>query len=193
VALLGLLLINANRAVSVDSLVDALWGASDRMSALKRLRVAVVRLRRTLDVEGGPGASALRTVGGGYLLTVEPDELDSSVFERRVEEGRRALETGDARRGREVLDEALAIGCGGALAEVAYQEFAQPEIRRLEELRLGALEARIEAADLRLGDHAGLIGELEGLVAAYPGRERLAGQLMVALYRCERQGEALDV
>jgi DNA-binding SARP family transcriptional activator/Mrp family chromosome partitioning ATPase len=191
-ALLALLLINANRALSRDRLIDALWGSLGPPGAVKRLHVAIARLRRSLDGEGVRGESVLRTVAGGYVLVVRPGELDAEVFETRVEEGRRALESGATERARDVLGEALAIWRGSALATVAYAEFAQPEIRRLEELRLSALEARVDA-ELRLGEHTGVIGELEGLVAAYPGRERLAAQLMLALYRCGRQGEALEV
>ena len=192
VALLALLLVNANRALSSDRLIDALWGSLGAAGSVKRLQVAIARLRRSLDVEGVRGESALRTVAGGYLLVVRPGELDAEVFQTRAEEGRRALQDGEAARAREVLGEALELWRGPALAAVAYAEFAQPEIRRLEELRLSAHEARVDA-ELRLGGHGGPIGELEALVAAHPGRERVAAQLMLALYRGGRQGDALDV
>jgi DNA-binding SARP family transcriptional activator/tetratricopeptide (TPR) repeat protein len=192
VALLALLLVNANRALSSDRLIEALWGDRGPAGALKRLQVAVARLRRALDPEGAQQESVLRTTAGGYLLAVAPGELDAEVFQARVQEGRRALDAGDARRARDVLREALAIWRGPPLAEVAYEEFAQAEIRRLEELRLAALEARVES-ELESGEHAGLIGELEALVAAYPARERLAAQLMLTLYRSGRQGDALEV
>jgi len=191
-ALLALLLINANRALSRDRLIDALWGSLGSPGAVKRLHVAIARLRRSLDGEGVRGESVLRTVAGGYLLVVRPGELDAEVFQTRVEEGRRALEAGEVAHAREVLGEALELWRGPALAAVAYAEFAQREIRRLEELRLSVHEARVDA-ELRLGGHGGLIGELEALVAAHPGRERLAAQLMLALYRGGRQGDALDV
>ena len=191
VALLAVLLVHANRAVSSDRLIDLLWG--DRGPAAdKRLHAAIYRLRHTLDPEGRQGESALRTVAGGYLLAVGPGELDAEVFQTRLQDGCRALERGDARRARHVLAEALGMWRGPPLADVAYEDFAQQEIRRLKELRLAALETRIEA-ELRLAEHDGLIGELESLVAAYPGRERLTGQLMLALYRCGRQREALEV
>jgi DNA-binding SARP family transcriptional activator len=192
VALLALLLLNAGRAVSSDRLIDALWGDLSRAGALKRLQVAITRLRRALDSDGAQGEPVLRTVAGGYLLAVRPGELDAEVFQERVQEGRRALQVGDAARGRKVLSEALGLWRGPALAQLAYEEFAQPEIRRLEELRLAALEARVDC-ELQLSEHAGVVGELEGLVAAHPGRESLAGQLMLALYRCGRQGDALEV
>jgi DNA-binding SARP family transcriptional activator len=191
VALLALLLVNANRALSSDQLIEALWG-DRRAGAVKRLHVTITRLRRTLDAGGVPDESVLQTVAGGYLLAVQPGELDAEVFQTRVDEGRRALENGEAARARELFGEALGMWRGPALAAVAYEAFAQPEIRRLDELRLSALEARIEC-ELRLGEHGGLIGELEVLVAAHPGRERLAAQLMLALYRGGRQGDALEV
>jgi DNA-binding SARP family transcriptional activator len=192
VTLLALLLVNANRAVSSDRLIDALWSDLGRDGALKRLQVAIARLRRALDRDGVRGDSVLRTVTGGYLLAVRPGELDAEVFQARLEEGRDALEAGQAQRARDVLTEALRMWRGPALGAVAYEEFAQPEIRRLEELRLAAIEARVDC-QLRLADHTTVIGELEGLVAAHPGRERLTAQLMLALYRCGRQGDALAV
>jgi DNA-binding SARP family transcriptional activator len=192
VALLALLLIHANRALSVDRLIEELWGDAGGDGALKRLRVAITRLRHTLDPGGGRDESVLRTVAGGYLLAVAPGELDAEVFEQQVQDGQRRLETGEAARASELLAEALAMWRGPALAEVAYEAFAQPEIRRLEELRSAAVEARLDC-ELRLGRHRSVIGELQALVAAHPGRERLAGQLMLALYRCGRQDEALDV
>jgi DNA-binding SARP family transcriptional activator/tetratricopeptide (TPR) repeat protein len=192
VALLALLLVNANRALSTDRLIEALWGSLGPSGAAKRLHVAIARLRRSLDGEDVQGESVLRTVVGGYLLAVRPGELDAEVFQTRVEEGRRTLGAGEAARARELLGEALAMWRGPALAAVAYAEFAQSEIRRLEELRLSALEAWVDTK-LRLGEHAGVIGDLEALVIAHPGRERLAGQLMLALYRGGRQGDALEV
>jgi hypothetical protein len=126
------------------------------------------------------------------MLSLESGELDAEVFAERVREGRGALDTGDPGRASELLSAALGLWRGLALAEVAFEDFAQAEIRRLEELRLVALEARIDA-ELQLGRHAQLVGELETLLAQEPTRERLAGQLMLALYRCERQADALEV
>ncbi len=191
-ALLALLLVNANRAVSGDRLIDVVWGDLGPAGALKRLQVAITRLRRVLDHGGRGGGSVLRTVAGGYLLDVQPGELDAELFATRVDDGRRLLEIGDAARARDVLREALGIWRGCALASVAAEPFAQPEIRRLEELRVAALEMRTEC-EMQLGEHSELIGELEALAGAHPGRARLAGQLMLALYRCGRQGDALDV
>ena len=189
VALLAALAVHVGRAVSTDVLIDILWG-EQRSGSSKRLQMAVSRLRRALEpLEGEP---RLRTVAGGYLLSVASDELDAEVFQRSVRDGRRALEEGDPTVASARLNDALALWRGPPLADVAFEEFAQADIRRLQELRLVALEARIEA-DLRLGRHGELIGELEALAVQEPSRERLAGQLMVALYRCDRQAQALEV
>lgn len=191
VKLLAFLLLNANRAVSADTMIDALWGA-DRDGATKRLQMAVLRLRRTLEPLDGQDGPRLRTVSGGYLLTTGPNELDAELFAQLVADGRDALEQGDLARARSQLSQALELWRGPPLAELAFEDFAQDEIRRLEELRVIALETRIEA-DLQLGRDADLIPELNRLLAHEPTRERLAGQLMTALYRSGRQAEALDV
>jgi predicted ATPase/DNA-binding SARP family transcriptional activator len=191
-SLLAFMLVHANRAVSNDALIEAVWGGHGPAGAVKRVQVAVARLRRALDSDvGSAGSSPLRTVAGGYLLAVAPGELDAWVFEARLAEGLRALDAGDHAGAAGVLRGALALWRGRALAEVAYEEFALPEVRRLEELRLVGLEARLDA-DLRLG-RTDLIAELQALFARHPTRERLAGQLMRALYGCGRQAEALDV
>ena len=190
VKLLAFLLLNANRAVSADAVIDAVWGA-ERQGAAKRLQMAVMRLRRALEPLNGQDGPRLRTVSGGYLLSVAPGEFDMEVFADRVRAGARALEEGDPRRVSELLTEALGLWRGPPLAEVSFDDFAQPEIRRLGELRLVALETRIEA-DLLLGRSAEVIGELEGLFAEHPTREHLAGQLMLALYRAGRQADALE-
>jgi DNA-binding SARP family transcriptional activator len=192
VALLAFLLVHANRAVSSDRLIDTLWGRQSPASALQNLHVTISRLRKMLGADGAGEEPVLRTVAGGYLLAVRPGELDAEVFQTRVEEGRRALEAGEAAWARQELREALEMWRGAALAEVAYEEFAQRDIRRLDELRLAAIEAHVDA-ELRLGEHSAAIVELESLVVAHPGRERLAAQLMLALYRCGRQGDALEV
>jgi DNA-binding SARP family transcriptional activator/tetratricopeptide (TPR) repeat protein len=191
VTLLAFLLLNANRAVSADEVIDAVWGAK-REGAAKRLQMGVSRLRRALAPLNGADGPRLRTVTGGYLLSVAPGELDAEVFAARVREGRRSLEADDPNDASGKLREALGLWRGPPLAEVAFEGFAQAEIRRLEELRVVALETRIEA-DLRQGRHEQLIGELEALLAEEPTRERLAGQLMLALYRSVRQADALEV
>jgi DNA-binding SARP family transcriptional activator len=146
----------------------------------------VSRLRKLLPPE------TLLTRPPGYLLQIDPEELDLRRFERRLAEGHEALAQGDAERAARVLHEALVLWRGPALAEFAFEPFAQAEIVRLEDLRLAAVEERIEA-DLALGRHADLIGELEALIAENPHRERLRGQLMLALYRSGRQAEALEL
>ena len=189
--LLAFLLLNANRAVSADAVIDGVWGP-ERDGAAKRLQMGVMRLRRALSQLDGRDGPRVRTVHGGYLMAVEPGELDAAVFADLLGDGSRALAAGDPAGASELQRRALALWRGPALAEVAFEGFAQPEIRRLEELRLSALEGRIEA-DLQLGRHAELIGELEALLATNPTREGLAGQMMLALYRAGRQADALAV
>ena len=185
-ALLALLLVHANHVLSRDRLIDELWGSEPPETAVQSLQVYVSRLRKLVP------ADTLLTRPPGYLLEIEPDELDLQRFERLLAEGRAALAQGDAGRASSLLHEALALWRGPALAEFVFEPFAQAEIRRLEELRLAAIEERIEA-DLALGRHPDLIGELEVLIADNSHRERLRGQLMLALYRCGRQPEALAV
>jgi predicted ATPase/DNA-binding SARP family transcriptional activator len=191
VALLAFFLVNANRPVSSDALNDGVWGA-ERAGAEKRLQMAVARLRKVLEPLNEGGEPVLRTVTGGYVLAVASKELDAAVFEGAVREGREALAAGEPERAAGLLADALGLWRGPPLAEVAFEDFAQPEIRRLEELHVAALEAHAEA-ELELGHHEELVVELEGLFAEHPTRERLAGQLMLALYRSGRQAEALDV
>jgi DNA-binding SARP family transcriptional activator len=180
-SLLAVLLLQANELVSTDSLIDQLWGASPPSTAAKSVQVYVSRLRKAL------GEGRLVTRGKGYLLRAEPAELDLSRFEQLADEARRAAPESAARK----LTEALALWRGPALADLAYESFAQVEIARLEEMRLTVLEQRIDA-DLARGRDAELVGELEALVARCPLRERLRCQLMLALYRSARQAEALD-
>src|SRR5262249_11161224 len=141
---------------------------------------------------GGLSDGLLATRGHGYRLRVEAGELDSDRFRELAEEGREALAAGDADRAAGLLRSGLALWRGPPLADLSYEAFAQRAITELEELRLGALEERVEA-DLVLGRHQQLVGELRALVDEHPLRERLRGQLMLALYRCGRQSEALDV
>jgi DNA-binding SARP family transcriptional activator len=191
-SLLALLVLEANRVVSTDRLIDKLWGDETPATAAKSLQVLVSRLRKVLEGErdeGGPGI--LLTRPPGYLLRVEPGELDLYRFQQLLEEGRQALAAGDSAAAAATLRSALALWRGAPLADFAYESFAQTEIARLEELRLAALEERIEA-DLALGSHADLVPELEALSTSQPLRERLRGQLMLALYRSGRQAEALQ-
>lgn len=194
-ALLAILLLHPNEPVSADRLIDDLWGARPPPAALKTLQAYVSRLRRTLDYDGGraSGSSngALVTRGHGYLLRVEAGQLDADRFRGLVEEGRRALAAGEPGRAARVLRAGLALWRGPPLTDFAYEAFAQAAIAQLEELQLGAVEDRVEA-DLQLGRHDQLVGELAALVERNPLRERLRAQLMLALYRCGRQAEALE-
>ncbi len=185
-ALLVVLLLHANETVSVDRLIDELWSDPPPATARKSVQVRVAGLRRALR------DGALLTRGSGYLIRLDADQLDLHRFERLLSDGRGALVAGDPSTAAGTLREALALWRGPALADFAYESFAQPAIARLEELRLSALELRIEA-ELALGLRAQVVGELEELIAAHPLRERLRGQLMLALYQDGRQAEALDV
>jgi YVTN family beta-propeller protein len=184
-ALLALLLVNANHVVSRDRLIDELWGEQAPETAVSTLQTYISRLRKVLP------ADKLLTRPPGYLLELEDGELDLRRFERLLAEARDAVAAGDPERAAHDLHDALALWRGPALAEFAFEPFAQAEIGRLENLRLAAVEDRIDA-DLALGRHADLIGELEALIAENPHRERLRGQLMLALYRSGRQAEALQ-
>jgi DNA-binding SARP family transcriptional activator len=186
-ALLAVLLLHAGEVVSTDRLIDELWGDDPPATAAHTVQVFVSRLRKAL----GDGGAALVTAAPGYAVRLEPGALDLERFEQLVSEGRSALEEGDADAASARLRDALALWRGPALADFSYEAFAQPAIARLEELRLSALADRIEA-DLALGRHGELIGELESLVAEHPLRERFRGQLMLALYRSGRQADALD-
>src|SRR5262245_26639879 len=190
-ALLAVLLLHRNEVVSVDRLIDELWEDDPPATAVKTAQVHVSQLRKTLgrDQRGNSG-EILVTQSPGYLLRVEADELDADRFERLADEGRRALRSGEPEYATRLLLEALSLWRGSALADFSGDPFAQIEAARLEEARVYAIEDRIDA-DLALGRHQVLIGELEALIQAHPVRERLRGQLMLALYRSDRQAEAL--
>ena len=183
-ALLALLILNANETVSTDRIVEELWGEHSPQTAPKVVQNHVSQLRR------GLGDGLLVTEGAGYRLSLEPGDLDLDRFEELLDEGRSALERGDADAAARLFRESLEVWRGKPLADVAFEPFAQAEIARLEERRLVAVEGRIEA-DLALGRHDDLVGELESLIAKNPLRERLRAQLMLALYRSGRQSEAL--
>ena len=189
-ALLTILLLSANRPVSRDVLADRLWGECPPAGAQHTLEVYISRLRKTFEpVTGGP---VVLTRPGAYLLRAPRERIDVHRFERLAGEGRRALAANAPGRAAAGLREALALWRGAPLADVSDEPFAQAEIARLNELRAGVVEDRIEA-DLALGRHGDVVSELEALVAAHPLRERLYQQLMIALYRCGRQAEALAV
>jgi YVTN family beta-propeller protein len=186
-ALLAALLLHANEAVSVDRLVDELWPESPPKTAEKTVRVYVSQLRKVFDDDG-----RLERQGRGYMLKLDGDDLDAARFEALITEGRDHLAAGKPDRAAVTLTNALGLWRGPALADFVYEPFAQSAIARLEERRLVCLEERIEA-DLALGRHEDVVAELETLVREHPLRERLRGQLMLALYRSGRQSEALDV
>jgi len=179
--LLAVLILHANEVVSVDRLIDELWGRSPPATAGKILQVYISRLRKEL------GEGRVITRAPGYVLRADRSELDFARFEQMMARA----EMGDPRGAASELRRALALSRGPPLADLEYEPFAQAEIVRLAELQWTALERRIDA-DLAAGCHAELIGELEALIAAHPLRERPRGQLMLALYRSGRQAEALE-
>ena len=183
--LLAILLLHANEPVPRGTLVHDLWGDQPPAGAQGSLEVYISRLRKAL------GSPVLLTRPGAYVLQVDDGDLDADRFEQLVRQGRSELAENKPGPAAASLRAALRLWRGPALGDLADELFAQVEAGRLEELRLGATEDRIEA-DLALGRHADLVDELEALVAAHPLRERLHGQLMVALYRGGRQAEALD-
>jgi predicted ATPase/DNA-binding SARP family transcriptional activator len=181
-SLLALLLLSANEVVSADRLIDELWGEEAPRSGRTALQVRVSQLRKALGDTGG----RIATRAPGYLLRVDRDELDLHHFERLVSDADGAEPAEAAAKLREALD----LWRGAPLVDLSYESFAQPAIRRLEERRLTVLEKRIEL-DLELGREVELVGELETLVDEHPLRERFHAQLMLALYRCGRQADAL--
>src|SRR6516162_5359027 len=189
-ALLAVLVLRANQPVSRDVLVDWLWGEHPPPGVQHTLDVHISRLRKTL--ESAAGQQVVLTRPGAYLLRAAADNVDMRQFERLAEEGHRALAENAPDRAAAELSEALALWRGAPLADVSDEAFSQPEIARLNDLRMGIIEDRIEA-DLALGRHGGVVSELGALVAEHPLRERLYQLLMVALYRCGRQSEALAV
>jgi DNA-binding SARP family transcriptional activator len=182
-ALLALLLLNANRIVSRERLIDDLWGDEPPETAVTMVQIYVSRLRKVLPAGG------LLTRAPGYLLAAEPETIDLQRFEQLLAGGRKALAAGDSERASRSLRKALELWRGPPLAEFS-EPFARAEGSRLEDLHLSALEERLEA-DLGRGRENVMVAELEALVAEYPHRERLRAQLMVALYRSGRQAEAL--
>jgi predicted ATPase/DNA-binding SARP family transcriptional activator len=185
-ALLADLVVHAGRVVSADRLIEDLWGDDPPGNPANALQGRVSALRRAL---GSVGSKLVVTRPPGYLLEVDPERVDVARFEGLVAEAEVAAPAEPARAAG-LLAEALGLWRGAALAEFADRPWAQAEAARLEELRLAAREALAERT-LAAGGHAGLVGELEALVAAHPTRERLRGLLMVALYRSGRQADAL--
>ena len=184
--LLAALLVEPGMARSIDVLVAALWGSSPPPSAAKVVQMYVSKLRRQL-----PACARIETRGAGYAVVLDADALDAGRFERLLAEARAVARDGNPALAASLLRRALGLWRGQAYGELAYEEFARGEAERLEELRLVALEERIEA-ELQLGRHAELLPELRALAHTHPLRERLQGQAMLALYRCGHQTDALD-
>ena len=185
-AVLAILLLHRGEAISSERLIEQLWGERPPATAAKTLQGYVFHLRRAL------GDGVLHTRRAGYEIGLARDQLDADEFELLAAEGHAALNGGDPAAAARCLHDALELWRGPPLEDFAYESFAQAEIARLEEARLGALEDRIDA-DLALGGQEQLVGELAALVREFPLRERLRGQLMLALYRSDRQVESLAV
>jgi DNA-binding SARP family transcriptional activator len=199
---LALLALRAGQVVSVSDLTEELWGAKPPRSARATLQTYILQLREligtALEKSAGDGAEQRRpakdvllTVPGGYLLKEDDGASDVKDFERLAGCGYRAMDAGDGPRAARLLREALDLWTGPALAGVQVGPQLRTEVRRLEESRLCALDQRVDA-DLRLGRHRELLGELTVLVGQHPTHESLCGQFMLALYRSGRRGEALD-
>src|SRR5580693_6650664 len=183
-ALLALLALQRGQPVSADRLIDMLWGDGQAANPANALQAQIGQLRRTF------GAAAIVTSDAGYALDVQPDQVDVVRFEQLVAKGRRLAADGELASASATLAEALGLRRGEPLAEFAYAGFFDAERTHLDELTLVAIESRA-GADLGLGRHGELAGELEALCRKYPLRERLWELLILALYRSGRQAEAL--
>ncbi|HSG80125.1 MAG TPA: BTAD domain-containing putative transcriptional regulator, partial [Acidimicrobiia bacterium] len=190
-ALLGLFLLHPGEPIPAERILDRLWGEDPPSGGVKTVGFHLSKLRDALepDRERGTDGTVVRTTPAGYVLDVSTENVDASLFETLLQQARAVLQE-DPGKAAALARDALGLWRGPALADFAYEEFAQDEIRRLEELRLRAMETRVEA-DLALGRHADLIAELERLIADHPLREGLRASLMLALYRSGRQADAL--
>ena len=191
-AVLALLAIDAGECVPVDRFLDELWTTGAAARDIKRVQVNIRRLRQALtriapDVDA---AATVRTRARGYALEIDPADVDAVRFARLVARGQRELDAREPRRAAATLRSALALWRGEPYADYAYEQFVAAEARRLEDLRRYAVELQIEAR-LALGEHATMVAELDRRIARDPLRERLHALLMIALYRCGRQGDAL--
>ena len=189
-ALLALLLVHANQVVAANRIVAVLWPGNLPADPSAAVQVQVSLLRQVLARGGRNAQAMLEEREPGYVLHVGDDDLDAARFERLVEAGRIALAVGSMREAAVHLGSALGLWRGDALADFAGQVFVHDEATRLRELRLAAVEDWIEA-ELVLGHHVTVVGELRRLADSYPLREPLWAQLMLALYRSDRQAEAL--
>jgi DNA-binding SARP family transcriptional activator len=190
---LALLLLCANQVVHIDYLIEELWGEDPPKSAVTQAQTYIYQLRKVITKEklDAPGRELLLTKPPGYVLRVEPEQVDAFVFQRLVWQGRKSLENGDIETAAETLRHALDMWTGPALADVTPGRVLAAHVVPLEEQRLRALELRIQA-DLRLGLHRELIGELRSLVATHPLNEWFHGQLITVLSQAGRRSEALQ-
>ena len=186
--LVGALVLRAGQPVSADHLAEVLWGDSPPAAAGNALQAQISKLRRTLA--GSGGASPVEMRDGGYVLVIEPSAIDANRFAELAALGRQHLDSGQPTEAADVLRDALALWRGPALSDFVYDDFAEADRVRLDELRLAATEDRVDA-DLALGHHDAVIPDIEALVSESPLRERFWGQLMLALYRAGRQADAL--
>jgi DNA-binding SARP family transcriptional activator len=191
-ALLALLVVHANEPLGTERLIDELWGERPPTTATKTVQVNISRLRRALEQSRAQShPEMIVTRERGYELRVDPERIDARRFERLIVQGRGELAAQRPEHAVALLEEALSLWRGPPLAEFAYEPFAQDETARLDELHVGALEQLIDSK-LALGRHTEVVGELEQLIREHPYRERLRAQLMLALYRSDRQAEALQ-
>ena len=184
-ATLAILLLSANRVIPVEGLADALYAGAPPVTAVTQVQRQISELRKALGSD-----APIETRPPGYLLRVGSEQLDLQRFERLAGDAALCRSRGDVAAAADLFREALAIWRGAPLADLGYESFARPVIERLDEIRLEALEQRLDA-DLALGRHAAVVGELEELIAEHPLRERFCALLMLALYRSGRQADAL--
>jgi DNA-binding SARP family transcriptional activator len=190
-ALLAMFLLHRGETLSTDRLIDELWGERPPATAAKALQVHISRLRKALGLEDHDSGVVVVTREHGYELKLDPECLDVHRFDRLLAEGRSELAAGRPERALAALEGALSLWRGPPLGDLAYEPFAQREIARFEDLHMAALEQLFDAK-LALGRHGEVIGELEALIGEYPYREGLRAQLMLALYRSDRQADALQ-
>ncbi|HZN73223.1 MAG TPA: AfsR/SARP family transcriptional regulator [Micromonosporaceae bacterium] len=190
---LALLLLRANQVVSMDSLIEELWGEEPPTSAIGTAQTYIYQLRKILDPRGEVSAASewLVTKAPGYLMRVSPNQLDATTFEALSWQGRQMLERGQPEQAAQLLRRALDLWRGPSLANVRRGHLLEAHAVHLEEQRMRTLELRIQA-DAELGRHRELIGEMRSLVASHPLNEWFHGQLIVALSRSGRRGEALQ-
>src|SRR5919201_4791585 len=185
---LAVLLLHANEFVSRERLIDELWGESPPPTARKAVNVYVSQLRKVLTRNG---RDPIATADGGYCIGVDADELDSIRMKQLLAGARERAAAGELEAAAELLRETLALWRGPTLTGLMLESHGRDEVAQLDELRLTALMDRVDC-DLALGRHEDVLGELSVLVGEHPLREHLRAQLMLALYRADRQAEALD-